>query len=208
MLFNHRHQQVADYTEGDSLCPLCSGPLIAKRGDIVIWHWAHKAKPNDRNGCPFAESAWHLSWKSAYLNFKDWEVEYPIVIDGQKYVIDAVNPATGRVREFVHSLSPYYEAKHQRLLHQFTDISWLFDYRVFGSSRGEYCRDGRGVKNLLKPRALLCAQTLQPHAKVHLGAKIMRCWKENIWYPIDSGKADRVIECQAQAMRDLMGDRL
>jgi hypothetical protein len=205
MLFNHARQRVAEHTGGDSLCPLCSAPLIAKRGDIVIWHWAHKAKQDARSGCPFEESAWHLSWKAAYLDCNGWQVETPVVIDGQKYVIDAINPTTGRVREFVHSLSPYYEAKHHALLHQYSDVSWLFDFRALGSRRAGRCRDGRGISDLLKPRALMCADQLHPHVKVHVGANIMRRWKDNVWYPIRGVRASHVLERQAIAFRSLIG---
>lgn len=44
-----------------ALCPACRGEVIAKCGDIVTPHWAHRAADCD----PWAEpeSEWHRSWK-------------------------------------------------------------------------------------------------------------------------------------------------
>lgn len=43
-------------------CPSCEGPLIAKCGPIVTWHWAHRA--NDCDPWAEPESEWHREWKS------------------------------------------------------------------------------------------------------------------------------------------------
>lgn len=47
-----------------SRCPACDGPVLAKCGRIVTWHWAHVAKDCD----PWAEpeTQWHVDWKSRY----------------------------------------------------------------------------------------------------------------------------------------------
>jgi hypothetical protein len=42
-------------------CADCAQPMIAKTGDVVIWHWAHLA---ENPGCGAAgETGWHLEWK-------------------------------------------------------------------------------------------------------------------------------------------------
>ena len=42
-------------------CADCAQPMIAKTGDVVIWHWAHLAAPGS---CAAAgETPWHLEWK-------------------------------------------------------------------------------------------------------------------------------------------------
>lgn len=46
-------------------CFECGAPMIAKTGDVVIWHWAHKAE-NPACGLS-SESEWHLTWKSLGL---------------------------------------------------------------------------------------------------------------------------------------------
>ena len=45
-------------------CPSCGGEVIAKCGEIVTWHWAHKAKDCDPWSEP--ESEWHKNWKAKF----------------------------------------------------------------------------------------------------------------------------------------------
>lgn len=45
-----------------AVCPSCRQPLVAKCGEIKVWHWAHQSCDCDEWWEP--ESAWHLSWKS------------------------------------------------------------------------------------------------------------------------------------------------
>jgi hypothetical protein len=205
VLFNHRRQRVQDHIHGDeSLCPLCASPLIARRGEVVIWHWAHRAVVHGRAACPFEESTWHLAWKAAYLGCPGWKVEYPIEIEGHKYVLDAFNPTTGRVREFVHSLSPYYRAKHLALRQRYADISWLFDGDEFVSLRKYITHDGGSWHKLLKPRALLAADELVPDALVHFGGEILRRWRFdcNIWYPLEGNNVEYMLDRFDQTRQD------
>lgn len=42
-------------------CQDCGQPMIAKTGDVKIWHWAHRSENPD---CQAAgETEWHLDWK-------------------------------------------------------------------------------------------------------------------------------------------------
>ena len=50
-------------------CPGCGGEVVAKCGEIVEWHWAHKAKDCDAWSEP--ESEWHLGWKARFP--VDWQ---------------------------------------------------------------------------------------------------------------------------------------
>lgn len=205
MLFNHRRERVHEHSAGESLCPLCEGPLIARRGEQVIWHWAHR--PRTRTivqACPFEESAWHLACKDAYTRLSGWIVEHPVTVHGQRYILDAVNPRTRRVREFVHTLSPYYVSKHLTLLQRYPDVRWLFDGAAFASLRAVRCRDGEGIKHLLKPRALAAAELLLPCVGVHYKGHIMRHWCANIWYPIHSERATYVLTELGQALNERM----
>lgn len=44
-------------------CPYCDQPVIAKCGQIIAWHFAHRA---DSSRCDWDrdETEWHLNWKS------------------------------------------------------------------------------------------------------------------------------------------------
>lgn len=46
-------------------CFECGDPMIAKTGDIITWHWAHRSE-NPACGLS-AESEWHLAWKGRGL---------------------------------------------------------------------------------------------------------------------------------------------
>jgi hypothetical protein len=45
-------------------CPSCASEVIAKCGEIVCHHWAHKVKDCDPWSEP--ESEWHRSWKALF----------------------------------------------------------------------------------------------------------------------------------------------
>jgi len=183
MLYNHLRQLVRDATPGEpSLCPLCDAGLIARRGEIVVWHWAHRAK---RSGtCPHQETDWHLAWKAAYVRFPAWEVERRITIGETVYVLDAVNLNTGRVREFVHSLSPYYVGKHRALLAAGYDVTWIMHGEPFFSTKGHFIRKG-GIRRLLRPKAQELADALGDRLLVQVGDQLYRHWRERIYYPTE-----------------------
>lgn len=48
---------------GRALCPSCREPVIAKCGEINVWHWAHEAG-SDCDPWSEPESEWHRYWKS------------------------------------------------------------------------------------------------------------------------------------------------
>ncbi len=50
----------------EAQCFECGHPMIAKTGELVVWHWAHRAENPD---CGLsAESEWHLAWKARGLD--------------------------------------------------------------------------------------------------------------------------------------------
>lgn len=195
MVYNHARQAVRQWNGADeSLCPLCDAVLIPKRGDYIAWHWAHKPISHGRSSCPYEESTWHLRWKYIHLNEDHWNIEVPVTIGSQRFIVDAMHVETRQIREFVHSLSPYYAEKHQRLRSAGYQVLWIFDGNVFMSARRKFTRTG-GLKNLLKPIAYDIAKYL--NAVVHEwehGLPEMQCfWKRwqkadvnNIWFPVHS----------------------
>jgi hypothetical protein len=158
MIFNHLRRTVFQAERDEpSLCPLCNEPLLARRGELIRWHWSHFPGKHGRECDWWSESDWHLRWKDAYCrNFRQWIAEYPVTLaDGTRYIIDAANPVTGRYREFVHSLSPRYVDKHLDLIEAFPErdaVMWLWDGEAFASERRRHFESGC-YTNLLKPRA-------------------------------------------------------
>lgn len=48
-----------------ALCPTCREEVIAKCGNINIWHWSHKAD-TDCDSWGEGETGWHIGWKNEF----------------------------------------------------------------------------------------------------------------------------------------------
>jgi competence CoiA-like predicted nuclease len=179
MLLNKQRKTAREDSDPNSLCPECDGPLIGKRGEIKTWHWAHRSLGDCSGGGE--ETEWHLRMKAVCHSWPGWEIEFPIKLNGQQYFLDAHNPATGEVLEFVHSLSPYYEAKHIALKTAGLDVKWILDGAEFVAASSVFRERWPCVMyNLLKPAAFLLHQKL--------GVFV---WHHNIfWAPTKSDPSD------------------
>lgn len=104
-------------------CPLCDGELVAKCGEIKMWHWAHKNKAIDCEKWNKGETDWHLHWKSLFP--KEW-TEVTIKKDGEVHRADVQLPS-GRVLEFQHSSISPKEIKEREEF--YGDMVWIFDVR-------------------------------------------------------------------------------
>lgn len=67
--------QIAKSQNGDRIfaepglsafCPSCDAPVIAKCGEIKIWHWSHESTA-ECDPWSEGESAWHVKWKNLVL---------------------------------------------------------------------------------------------------------------------------------------------
>jgi len=84
-------------------CPGCSAPMVAKCGEIKVWHWAHRIKREcDHWWEP--ETEWHRNWKNQFP--EGWQEYVDRSEDGEKHIAD-VRTDQGWVIEFQHSrISP------------------------------------------------------------------------------------------------------
>lgn len=84
-------------------CQACGSPVIAKCGEIRIWHWAHQTK----QGCDAwweNEGEWHRAWKNRFSI--SWQEIVHSDERGTKHIAD-VRTDRGWVIEFQHShISP------------------------------------------------------------------------------------------------------
>ena len=103
-----------------AICPDCNEKLIAKCGDIISWHWAHRTG-TDCELWGEHESAWHLWWKSQWP--KQF-VEVPVVRNGKRHRADIRTP-DGKVVELQHSFIST-EEMHERETF-YGDMVWVFD---------------------------------------------------------------------------------
>ena len=65
-------------------CPCCGKNLIARCGEINMWHWAHIVEENCDNWYE-PETKWHREWKETF------GIDYSEVIfvrDGSKHIAD------------------------------------------------------------------------------------------------------------------------
>ena len=100
------------------LCPMCDGEMIAKCGDINIWHWAHKSE------CPYnyeIETAWHRDWKQAFP--PEW-IETVIVQHGERHRADVFTDYQIAI-EFQHSSISYEDIRKRE--QAYTHMIWVFD---------------------------------------------------------------------------------
>ena len=106
-------------------CPFCDAPVIAKCGEINIWHWAHEAKAQCDPWAP-RETDWHLYWKSLC---GPEQVEITIERDGQTHRADIVTPS-GVVVELQHSSLPPAEIRTRESF--YGHMVWIFDATDLG----------------------------------------------------------------------------
>lgn len=165
MLLNHQRETARQNLTEDSRCPECDGALNGRRGQVKTWHWAHKSLGDCSGGGE--ETEWHLAMKTHCLSWPAWWVEFPVKINGQQYFLDAHNPETGDTLEFVHSLSPFYEAKHVALKASGFNVLWIFDGAEFAAAnRVERLEWPCRTFNFLKPAAFLMQEKLQPFVRI------------------------------------------
>lgn len=80
-------------------CPSCGADVVAKCGDLRVWHWAHR---NVRT-CDLwweSETEWHRAWKNEFP--EGWQEVVHTAQNGEKHVAD-VKTEIGMVIEFQHS---------------------------------------------------------------------------------------------------------
>jgi competence protein CoiA len=51
------------------ICPQCENPVIARCGDVMVWHWAH-VSCFDCDSWSEGETPWHVGWKGRFP--KQW----------------------------------------------------------------------------------------------------------------------------------------
>ncbi|MCF8177808.1 MAG: hypothetical protein K9J74_04825 [Sulfuritalea sp.] len=80
-------------------CPACDQAMIAKCGEVKIWHWAHKGR---RTCDPWweNETEWHRAWKGQFT--ESWQEVVHQADNGERHIAD-VKTDQGWVIEFQHS---------------------------------------------------------------------------------------------------------
>lgn len=58
-------KRVSAFRGAKGTCPHCHGPVIARCGTILVWHWAHVSR-SDCDSWAEGETPWHLEWKRRF----------------------------------------------------------------------------------------------------------------------------------------------
>jgi competence protein CoiA len=61
----HKEMKIRASPKENAICPICNKEVIAKCGEINIWHWCHKSIA-DCDSFAEPEGEWHLKWKSYF----------------------------------------------------------------------------------------------------------------------------------------------
>lgn len=121
------NQRIKATPKQKAFCPLCKEELIAKCGEIKIWHFAHKSG-NECDAFFEPESEWHINWKN----------EFPVtqqevmIKKGIKYHIADIKTKTGKVIELQHS--PISKKDVEKREEFYDDMIWLLDGKTFGKN--------------------------------------------------------------------------
>jgi hypothetical protein len=102
-------------------CPACSQPMVAKCGEVKVWHWAHQGK---RHCDPWweNETEWHRNWKGLFP--VEWQEVVHAAETGEKHIAD-VKTDRGWVIEFQHS---YLNPEERRARDAFyPKLIWVVD---------------------------------------------------------------------------------
>lgn len=118
-LVNGQRQEAQPNLSGE--CPFCGSPMVAKCGEVRVWHWAHKGRllcdPWWEN-----ETEWHRAWKDHFP--ADWQEIVHATGDGERHIAD-VKTADGWVIEFQHS---YLKPEERRSREDFySKLIWVVD---------------------------------------------------------------------------------
>ena len=113
-------------------CCYCGEEMVAKCGQIKIWHWAHKSRSN----CdPWwsSEGEWHMGWKNLFPD--EWqEVIHTDEKTGERHIADVKTPK-GLVIEFQHSPIKSEELQSREAFYE--NMIWIVDGDR-GTSDGGY----------------------------------------------------------------------
>lgn len=107
------------------ICPYCNSSVVAKCGNVNIWHWAHTPKKHCDNWWE-NETEWHRKWKD-YFDIKNQEVIH-FAEDGEKHIAD-VKTDSGLVIELQNSSISYEEIESRNNFYK--NIIWIVNGENF-----------------------------------------------------------------------------
>ena len=117
-LVNGERQEVQPGLIGK--CQCCKSLVIAKCGNVRIWHWSHKEKLSCDQW--WEETEWHRIWKECFPKHCQEIVRF--AEDGEKHIADVMIDQ-GYVVEFQHSFLKPEELKSREAFYK--KMIWIVD---------------------------------------------------------------------------------
>ena len=118
-LANGQRQEPQPNLTGE--CPGCGNPMVARCGEVRVWHWAHRGRRHCDSWWE-NETEWHRDWKGQFP--VDWQEIVHHAEDGERHIAD-VKTGDGWVIEFQHS---YIKPEEHRSREDFyPTLAWIVD---------------------------------------------------------------------------------
>lgn len=92
-------QRIEAFPNAKAICPNCNSVVIAKCGELNIWHWAHENLKNCDSWKYEPKTKWHIEWQN---NFPDRQTEVFLTKNGETHIADILTN-TGVVIEIQNS---------------------------------------------------------------------------------------------------------
>ena len=140
-------QRIEPTPKATATCPCCDSDVIAKCGDIKVWHWAHKSKQMCDHWWE-NETQWHRDWKNCFP--EEWQEVVHFAEDGEKHIADVKTPS-GFVIEFQHSPIALEERTSRENFYE--DMCWVVDATRLKSDAAKFNR-APTLSNLTYPTLL------------------------------------------------------
>jgi competence protein CoiA len=113
-------------------CPVCGDAMIAKCGQLRVWHWAHRGtRTCDHWWEP--ETEWHRAWKNLFPEGCQEIIQTSK--DGEKHIAD-VKTEHGVVLEFQHSSLGRDERESREIFYQ--NMVWVVNGRRRARDRAQF----------------------------------------------------------------------
>lgn len=122
-------------------CPVCGATVIAKCGEIRVWHWSHYRKA-DCDHWWENETPWHREWKNRFP--ADWQEVIHYADDGEKHIADVKTPH-GLAIEFQNS--PLSADERQSREAFYKNLIWIVNGFRFRERFEIQLRRAKFVKN-------------------------------------------------------------
>lgn len=121
-------QKVVPFLKGKGNCTVCGAETLAKCGEKVMWHWAHKSKL-DCDPWWEKETEWHRTWKEKFPESYR-EIVHQCQTTGEKHRAD-IKSERGIVLEIQNSPISLEEMRSREAFYK--NLLWIVNGEKFQS---------------------------------------------------------------------------